>query len=308
LTNTTVEDKEVGNEPLTRLEIASVCLLVELGVDPIDAYNLIYDLKEFSPQYHRRVLECTGLYVEARSALINLLREIDRTRPLDNRPSQETLKIPHGGESITKANIQTRTLEKAENLNLQQVEKPFNEKAEKIEETVEKPSEEKTEEKILEKLHGMASEQAKVGEKILEKLRGITNEEETDNLSQVLKEKTDNLSQEVEEETVNVPQEVKEDILAAEQVPMPESTSQEIDLENREEVEKWLRNIESHFEEMPVEMQEETMPRYIQLRTHICKDKIVTDSSCIGCLIGNTIDCPLFSRNSKKMVTSSKKL
>ncbi|WXG39798.1 MAG: hypothetical protein WED07_03065 [Candidatus Freyarchaeum deiterrae] len=293
MTNTIVEDKEVGNEPLTRLEIASVCLLVELGIDPIDAYNLIYELKEFSPEYHGRILECTGLYIEARSALLNILKEIDKTKPLENTRNQETFtKIPYGGKAITKANIQTGAVETEAYGNLQQAEKTFNKKAEKIEVTVEKQPVEKVE-KILEELRKLKQEQETVSVPQEVKQEAIS-------VPQEVKQEAISVPQEVKQETVNVSQDVKVDIPPAEQVPIPESASQEIDLDNKEEIEKWLRNTESRFEEMPVEMQEETMSRYIQLRTNICKDKMGTDSSCIGCLIGNTIDCPLFNRTSKK--------
>nr|MDO8083082.1 hypothetical protein [Candidatus Freyarchaeota archaeon] len=301
MTNTTVENKDIGNEPLTRLEIASICLLVELGFDPQDAYTLVCELKAFSPDYHRRVLECTGLYVEARFALLHLLEELERTKPLENTRNQETLtKIPSGVKAVTNANIQSVALETAVNLNPRQAEKTLNAKAEKIVETIEKPSGEKGEEKILEELRGIAQEQEKAEEKILEKLREITQVEEKVSVSQDVKEDIPIAEHTHEEVTGSVSQDVKEDIPIAEQLHIPEHTSQEIRLENKEEIERWLSNTENHFEEMPVEKQEETMPRYIQLRTLTCKDKIGVSPFCIGCLINNTIDCPLFNRTLKK--------
>jgi hypothetical protein len=247
-------------------------------MDPQDAYNLICELKEFSPEYYRRIQECTGLWIEARFALIHLLEDIEKTKLLENTQNRETFtEIPPDKEVITNANIQTGALETEINEKLQQVKKALNENS-KIEETVEKQSMEKAEEEKLEELR-----------KVIQKWE------------------TPNVTQEVKKwETPNVTQEVKEKIPAAEQIKMPENTLKGAAPENREEIEKWLRNTEHQYEEMPLEMQEKTMPRYIQLRTHVCKDKVGMDSSCIGCLIGSTIDCPLFNRSSKKNAKGSK--
>nr|MDO8082649.1 hypothetical protein [Candidatus Freyarchaeota archaeon] len=97
------------------------------------------------------------------------------------------------------------------------------------------------------------------------------------------------------EKIVIVPYKVKEQIPGAEPNHMPGYTSPNKYFENKEMVEKWLSNTERSFSQMTLEMQEDIMPRYIQLRALTCKDKKEMSSSCIGCLIGNTIDCPLFN-------------
>jgi hypothetical protein len=304
VTDTSIENNEIGNEPLTRLEIASISLAVELGIDPIDAYNLICELKTFSPEYHKRIQEIAQLYLEARSALLYLLEEIERTKQLENAQKQETLtEISYDEKSAANSNIQSVTPETVINHNLQQPQKTLNENKEKIEEPLNEPPQDKTEEQILEELHKIAHEQEKT-EQILEKLRETTQTEteaeEEVIVSQEVKEEIQPTEHTPEEVTSVVSQDAKEDSPITEQVRIPEHVSQEPRLETKEEIEKWLSNTENQFDGMPVEKQEETMPRYIQLRALVCKDKKETGPSCIGCLIGNTIDCPLFSRTAKK--------
>ncbi|MEM3587419.1 MAG: hypothetical protein QXO71_08880 [Candidatus Jordarchaeaceae archaeon] len=88
---------------------------------------------------------------------------------------------------------------------------------------------------------------------------------------------------------------IREKNLDAASSQMPGYASLKGYFENREMVEKWLNSIENSFNQMPVKMQEKIMSRYIQLRTIICRDKKEISSSCMRCLIGNTIDCPLFN-------------
>lgn len=303
MTDTSIENNEIGNEPLTRLEIASISLLVELGIDPMDAYTLICELKTFSPEHHKRIQEIAQLYLEARSALLYLLKEIDKTKQLENAQNQENLtKISYDERIVANSNTQSVTRETAINHNLQQTEKILNENMEKNEENPEKPPQ-KTEKQILEELHEIAHEQKKT-EQILEKLHEITKTqtepEEEVITSQDVKEDIPNTKLTPEEVTDIVSQDVEEINPITEQVHIPEHASQEPRLETKEEIEKWLSNTENQFELMPVEKQEEIMPRYIQLRALICKNKKDTGPSCIGCLIGNTIDCPLFNRTMRK--------
>lgn len=97
------------------------------------------------------------------------------------------------------------------------------------------------------------------------------------------------------EKMVIAPYKVKEKILDPEHRQLPGYTSPNKYFENREMVEKWLNNTERSFNTMTLEMQKKTMPRYTQLRKLICRDKREMSSSCISCLIGDTIDCPLFN-------------
>lgn len=297
MTDTSTENNEIGSSSLSRLEIASISLAVELGMDPMDAYNLICELKAFSPEYHKRMQEIAQLYLEARSALLYLLKEIEKNKQLENTQSQET-QVSHGEETVNNVNIQSTDLETSHNL--QQAE-TINQSIEKTE-IPEEQIQEKAKEEILE-LYEITHEQKKTEEKILEKLREMTQ-------TQTEAEKSDILSQDVKAETPVIehtqeitgikPQPPKEDTQIVGQAHATVNASQEINLQNKEEIEKWLSDIENHFDEMPVEKQEETMPRYIQLRVLTCKNKKETGSSCIGCLISNTIDCPLFNLVSKK--------
>lgn len=102
------------------------------------------------------------------------------------------------------------------------------------------------------------------------------------------------------EKIVIVPYRAKEKILSSEPNQMPGYTSPRNYFENREMVEKWLSNTEHSFNKMSLEMQEKIIPRYTQLRTIICREKKEMSSSCMGCLIGNTIDCPLFNPPKQK--------
>lgn len=97
-----------------------------------------------------------------------------------------------------------------------------------------------------------------------------------------------------EEKKVIKPYRVKEEIPSNEPDQLPGYISSKNYFENKEMVEKWLSSTERSFKDMSSEMQEETILRYTQVRTLICKNKVEMSSSCIGCLIGSTIDCPLF--------------
>ncbi|MEM2145763.1 MAG: hypothetical protein QW279_10405, partial [Candidatus Jordarchaeaceae archaeon] len=56
---------------------------------------------------------------------------------------------------------------------------------------------------------------------------------------------------------------------------------------------------ETSFTEMPTETRRDVMPHYTQLKLFLCKNKKAKDSNCVGCLIQNTIDCPLYKPTSK---------
>ncbi|MEM2145244.1 MAG: hypothetical protein QW279_07780 [Candidatus Jordarchaeaceae archaeon] len=318
MTDTVVENNEVGNGSFSRLEIASISLAVELGMDPLDAYNLICELKTCSPEYHRRIQEIAQLYLEARSALTYLLREIEKNKQFKDTQTQETPKISHDEETLNHVNIQNTVLETSHNI--QQIE-TINQSIEKTE-IPEKQIQEKAEEQILElydvaqeqekaeeqilELYDVAQEQEKAEEQILEKLREMAQAQ-----TEIEAGKNEIVSQDVKVEipidehtqeavTSIESQTSKEGASIVEQAHTAVNASQDTNLQSKEEIEKWLSDIENHFEEMPVEKQEEIMPRYVQLRVLTCKDKKATGPSCIGCLIGNTIDCPLFNRVSKK--------
>lgn len=79
----------------------------------------------------------------------------------------------------------------------------------------------------------------------------------------------------------------------------PGYTQQETVPESRAELEDWLHKTETSFTEMPTETRRDVMPHYTQLKLFLCKNKKAKDSACIGCLIQNTIDCPLFKPTSK---------
>lgn len=300
MTDTSIKNNEVGNGSFSRLEIASISLAVELGMDPLDAYNLICELKTISPDYYRRIQEITQLYLEARSALTYLLREIEKNKEFKGTQTPETPQISHDKETSNHANTQNTAIET--NYYLQQIE-TIDKSTDKTE-IPEEQIQEKAEEQILD-LYEIPHQQEKAEEKILEKL------EMAQTQTEIVAGKNEIVSQDVKveipigehtQETVMSieSQPSKEDASISEQAHATVNTSQDMNFQNKEEIEKWLSDIENNFDEMPTEKQEETMPRYVQLRVLTCKDKKATSPSCIGCLIGNTIDCPLFNRVSKK--------
>ena len=108
------------------------------------------------------------------------------------------------------------------------------------------------------------------------------------------------LNETIREEIASAPERTEsKEILVPESVQAQKYTSLESDIESTEEIEETLHSIEQYFSDLPLEKQEEIMPRYIKLRTFLCKDKKEKDFSCVGCLIGNTIDCPLFKPEPK---------
>ncbi|MHA1580467.1 MAG: hypothetical protein ACTSUQ_12695, partial [Candidatus Freyarchaeota archaeon] len=108
------------------------------------------------------------------------------------------------------------------------------------------------------------------------------------------------LNESIMEEIVSIPERTESrEISVSEPVQAQKYTSLESYIESVEEIEETLHSIEQYFSDLPLEKQEEIMPRYIKLRTFLCKDKKEKDFSCVGCLIGNTIDCPLFKPEPK---------
>ncbi|MBS7251463.1 MAG: hypothetical protein KIH08_12880 [Candidatus Freyarchaeota archaeon] len=95
-------------------------------------------------------------------------------------------------------------------------------------------------------------------------------------------------------ETATIVQEVKEKEPSGKQKVLQGYSSLENDAESKKEMEEVLEQIEKSFGEMSLDEQEEIMPRYAKLKIFLCKDKRETDTSCIKCLINETIDCPLF--------------
>lgn len=99
--------------------------------------------------------------------------------------------------------------------------------------------------------------------------------------------------------TVVISHRVREDTTAGPPVSSPVYTQQQTVPENKGEIEEWLYRTETSFTEMPTETRRDVMPHYTQLKLFLCKNKKVKDSNCIGCLIQNTIDCPLYKPTSK---------
>lgn len=128
----------------------------------------------------------------------------------------------------------------------------------------------------------------------IEKMREIETVEDTP-METVKKERLVEPQITGKEKIVITPYKVNEKIVGYEPRQLPGYTSPNKYFENMEMVEKWLNNTERGFNKMTLEMQEKIMPRYVQLRTLICRDRKEIGSSCISCLIGDTIDCPLFN-------------
>ncbi|MEM3587420.1 MAG: hypothetical protein QXO71_08885 [Candidatus Jordarchaeaceae archaeon] len=293
---------EVDGRQLTRLDLASISLAVELGMDPIDAYNLVCELRDSSPDYHKRIQEIAQLYLEARFALHHLLREIDEIKQLKRVQTHENSRISQENENVLDTSMQT-TAETTVNNSLLQIEKTLSETVEKIEEQPEESAPEKVEEKILDELRRITSEQEKTEKEISEKLCETAQSQSgvEEKISEDKKSSDNKIVEYVQEELTGIlVQDAKENIPATEQVNISEQVLGEVSLENKEKIKEWLNSVERSFNEMPLEKQEEVMSRYTQLRALTCKSKKEIDASCIGCLIVNTIDCPLFNRTSKR--------
>ncbi|MFB0563974.1 MAG: hypothetical protein ACETWM_22475 [Candidatus Lokiarchaeia archaeon] len=248
------ENNENSESP-SELDEPIISLIVEFGKEPQEACTLVSKLKAFSQKYHRRILEYAGLPADVCSTLLLLFREKDKTKQSEKTQNQETLtKISSEGETIINGDILTDALETVGNQSLQKAEKTLNESESEFEDVVEKQLEEIMEEVILEEVNEIKSEQ----------------------------------------EIVRASYDLEEKIPVTEHNHIQEYISLEKDIESKEEMEEVLQHIESSYSEMTPERQEEIMPRYIKLKTFICKDKEVKNLSCEECLISNSIDCPLF--------------
>ena len=244
-----------NNESPSELEEPIISLIVQFGKDSQEAYSLVSKLKAFSQKYHRRILEYAGLPADVCSTLLLLFREKDKIKQLENTQNQETLtKISSEGETITKGDILTDALETVGNQSFQKAEKTLNESESEFEGVVEKQLEELVEEVILEEVNEIKNEQ----------------------------------------KVVSASYDLEENIPVTENNHMQEYVSLEKDIESKEEMEEALQHIERSYSEMTPERREEIMPRYIKLKTFICKDKEVKNLFCEECLISNSIDCPLF--------------
>jgi hypothetical protein len=247
------ESNEIFNESPIELEEPTISLLVKLGMDPQDVSILFSKLKAFSPNYHKKILEYSGLPSEFCSNLISLLEEKNKSN-LEEEQDREIQKKVSLEEDVTNMDVQSDSLETIVNQEIQNMGKSLTETAGIFDRSVEVQLEEKDEEGITEDFSVIESE----------------------------------------EKIVNATLDVREDPQITESNLMQERTLLENDSESRKEMQEVLQQIERRFSEMSLEEQEEIMPRYIKLRTFFCKDREGTSFSCVGCLLSNSIDCPLF--------------
>ncbi|MHA1579999.1 MAG: hypothetical protein ACTSUQ_10285, partial [Candidatus Freyarchaeota archaeon] len=66
---------KICDETPVGIEKSVVSLLVELGMEPEKAHTLVCKLKAFSPEYHGRILEYSGLPPEVQSTLLLLFEK-----------------------------------------------------------------------------------------------------------------------------------------------------------------------------------------------------------------------------------------
>jgi len=259
LSDTSNESMKICDETPEGIEESVVSLLVELGMEPEKAHTLVCKLKAFSPEYRGRILEYSGLPPEVQSTLLLLFEKRDAKQSEYTQYEDSSVDTEIHPDVETGTSSETQTT--PETTANQNVLETETTLDESIEnnETVKEQLEEEAEELVLEALN------------------------ET-----------------IREEIASAPERTEsKEILVPESVQAQKYTSLESDIESTEEIEETLHSIEQYFSDLPLEKQEEIMPRYIKLRTFLCKDKKEKDFSCVGCLIGNTIDCPLFKPEPK---------
>ncbi|MGQ9720920.1 MAG: hypothetical protein ACUVXA_06305 [Candidatus Jordarchaeum sp.] len=249
------ENSEICNEPRIELEELITSILVKSGMSLQDADTLCCKLKAFSPKYHSMILKYAGFPTELQSTVLSLLEKQDKTERLEEDQNPETCtELSLEEQDIASIDNQSDSLEPVVNEELQKMGKTLTESTVEIKDTVVKPSEEKIEE--------ITTDESNI----------ITNEEITTSTIQEVEEKKPVIKQKISQGYVPL----------------------ENDIESKKEMQEVLQQIEKSFNKMILEEQEEIIPRYITLKTFLCKEKKEMDSSCIKCLINNSIDCPLF--------------
>jgi hypothetical protein len=93
--------------------------------------------------------------------------------------------------------------------------------------------------------------------------------------------------------TVIISHSVREDTTPNERIDLLRLTPQDIDPKNKEEIEEWLQKTEYCFNELEPKTQEEVMINYTQLKAFLCREKKERNFLCTGCLVQNTLVCPL---------------
>ncbi|WXG42371.1 MAG: hypothetical protein WED07_16665 [Candidatus Freyarchaeum deiterrae] len=86
---------------------------------------------------------------------------------------------------------------------------------------------------------------------------------------------------------------LREDTTANEPIDLLKLTPRDLDPRNRREIEDWLCKTEGCFNDLELKTQEEVMINYTQLKSFLCKEKREKGSSCTGCLVQDTLVCPL---------------